>query len=314
MISGRQPTRRVESKQVMDGKLRKFVLLLVVLAAAAWIAREGHCADKGYAIGNGDILSIKIFAGGVTQETVDVTVSSRGTVNVPFLGEIRAAGLSVAQLTDAITRPLEQDYFVNPQVIINIKDYKSKKVYITGAVEKPGLYALEGSTTLLEMIAKAGGVTKERGNTAFILKGSIKDVKDDKELDRLVKDRKAVQVSLRELLDQGVSQGDVELEADDVVYIQQAGFSNVTQHKVSVLGKVEKPGVYDFQEGLTALDACTMAGGFSKYAAPNRTVITRRNGDEQRTIDINLEKVQTGQAKDVPLQPGDRVFVPESWF
>ncbi len=274
-----------------------------------------HAVDKPYTIGMGDILSASIFAGGTTQEAMDLTVSSKGTINFPFLGEIKAAGLTIPELTDAITRPLAQDYFVNPQVIISVKDYKSKKVYITGAVEKPGLYTLEGSTSLLELIAKAGGLTKDRGNVAYILKGPMKEMQDSEEIDKLVRQKKAVEINLRDLLDKGLGAGNIELEANDVVYIQPTDFSNLTQYKVYVLGKVEKPGVYDFYDGLTALDACTMAGGFSKFAAPNRAVITRREkGETQQTLDVNLDKIRQGKDKDIALQPGDRIFIPESWF
>jgi polysaccharide export outer membrane protein len=85
--------------------------------------------------------------------------------------------------------------------------------------------------------------------------------------------------------------------------------------QIFVLGKVEKPGAFPYQENLTALDATTMAGGFAKYAAPNRTIITRRDtGGGTTTINVDLEAVREGKTSDVKLEPGDRVFVPKSWF
>ena len=295
---------------------RQTTLVLLLFCFFASISVSPSVAqDKPYTIGVGDILSVKIFAGGTTQETSDLTVSHKGTINFPFLGETRAAGLSIPELTDAVTRPLAQDYFVNPQVIIAVREYKSKKVYVAGAVDKPGLYTLEGATTLLEVLAKAGGVSKERSNFAFILRGSMTLIKSNKDIDELLQQKKGVQINLRELLDQGMADKNIEIEANDVVYVQPATHADVTQSKVSILGKVEKPGVYDFQEGLTALDACTMAGGFAKYAAPNRAKITRRGAnDQQETISINLDKVRNGDEKDILLKPGDRIYVPESWF
>jgi len=293
-------------------QVRLSVLCLILLAPLVW-AHPCCGQEKPYTVGVGDILSVNIFAGGVSQGNLDVTVSSKGTINLPFLGEVKAAGLTVPELTDATTRPLAQDYFVNPQVIIAVKDYKSQKVYITGAVDRPGVYALEGPTTLLELFGKAGGVTRERANVAFVLRGSMGEIKNDKDVEQLVQQKEAIQVNLRELLDQRMTEKNIRVEANDVVYVQPATYSDVTSYKISVLGKVEKPGVYDFQEGLTALDACTMAGGFSKYAAPSRTVITRRDSAEQR-ITINLDKVRKGKEKDIILKPGDRIYVPESWL
>jgi polysaccharide export outer membrane protein len=287
-----------------------FSLSLFLLTSAV------HGQEKPYIIGPGDVLSVVIFAGGKSQEALELAVFSKGTVNFPFLGKIRAEGLSIEQVTEMVTRSLAVDYFVDPQVIINVKDYKSKKVYITGAIENPGLYPLDSSnTTLLELIAKSGGVTKERSNFAYILKGSIQDLESAKEINELVQQKNSIHVNLQELMEQGISERNVELQAGDVVYIPPTTFSNLTHYKVYVLGKVEKPGVYDFQDGLTALDACVLAGGFGKYAAPNRTVITRRDGEsKQETLVINLNKVRKGKATDIELKPGDRIYVPESWL
>jgi polysaccharide export outer membrane protein len=81
-----------------------------------------------------------------------------------------------------------------------------------------------------------------------------------------------------------------------------------------VEGEVKTPGLYPYTKGLTALDACLLAGGFSKYAAPNRTRIVRKKGDQQVIIKINLEKVKDGRIPDIELQPDDLVNVPETWF
>jgi len=304
---------RIMSPRVKTAFLSTVISLALLAITAMW--SPCYAKEKPYAIGAGDILSVTIFAGPKTTEAPDLEVSSEGTVNFPYLGPIKAEGLSVSELTEKVTTPLAKDYFVNPQVIIQVKEYRSKKVYIAGAVEKPGLYPLEsGTTTLIELIARAGGVTEERSNYAYILRESIQALDGGKEIDELVKLKKSIQVNLRELLDKGISKRNLELRAGDVVYITPALFSDVTQHKIYVLGKVEKPGLYDFQDGLTALDACILAGGFAKYAAPNRATVTRRGNGEQEIIEINLNKVRKGTKEDVVLKPGDRLFVPESWL
>ena len=289
---------------------------LVTCLAILLMAFPAFAKGQDYIIGRGDVLSITIFAGGQTQETLDLPVSSQGTIAFPFLGEVKAAGLSVFELTESVTPPLAADYFVDPQVLISVRDYKSKKVYLTGAVQNSGLYALDsGSTTLLELIAKAGGVSQERGNYVYILRGSIADLRPEKKISELVKQKKSLKVNLRELLDLGIAERNVELLPGDVVYIPPSSIGDLTQYKIYVLGKVSSPGVYDFQEGLTALDACILAGGFAKYAAPNRSTVTRREPDgTQETIKINLNRVKKGKGKDITLKPGDRIYVPESWL
>jgi protein involved in polysaccharide export with SLBB domain len=81
---------------------------------------------------------------------------------------------------------------------------------------------------------------------------------------------------------------------------------------VYVLGMVKNPGAYEFKEGMTALDACVLAGGFKEFAAPNRATVTQRENGEDKVIKINLDKVREGKIKDIPLKPGDRIDIPES--
>lgn len=82
--------------------------------------------------------------------------------------------------------------------------------------------------------------------------------------------------------------------------------------KIYVLGRVKDPKAYDYQEGLTALNACALAGGFDPFAAPNRSTITRKKDGKEQVMKINLEKVRDGNEPDPLLLPGDRIYVPES--
>jgi len=84
--------------------------------------------------------------------------------------------------------------------------------------------------------------------------------------------------------------------------------------KVFVFGEVQKPGTFPFEENMSIIQAVTLAGGFTKIAAKNNTSITRIiNGDEKK-IHVSVEDIGTGREKNFLLQPGDIVFVPESFF
>jgi polysaccharide export outer membrane protein len=99
-----------------------------------------------------------------------------------------------------------------------------------------------------------------------------------------------------------------------VVYIPLEKALNQAESNIYVEGEVKKPGVYNYQPGLTALNACIMAGGFDNFAAPNRTRIIRSTGDGQEIIKVNLDDVKEGKIPDVELKPGDRIHVPETWL
>ncbi|MEO1860215.1 MAG: polysaccharide biosynthesis/export family protein [Verrucomicrobiales bacterium] len=84
--------------------------------------------------------------------------------------------------------------------------------------------------------------------------------------------------------------------------------------EVYVMGEVQSPGGYKFHEGLTVLNACILAGGFTDYAMPNRVKVTRSSDGVINTIEINLLEVQQGKASDLVLAAGDRIDVPQRWF
>jgi polysaccharide export outer membrane protein len=143
------------------------VFFLILSHIPESIAQE----ETGYRLGAGDVVSISILAGGMEQVTKDMVVGEGGDVTVPFIGKIQAAGLTVSELEKQISPPLARDYFVNPQVHLRIKEYRSLQFFISGTVNEPGMYALDFVPTIMDLIAKAGGVTAERGNLAYILRG-----------------------------------------------------------------------------------------------------------------------------------------------
>ncbi len=84
--------------------------------------------------------------------------------------------------------------------------------------------------------------------------------------------------------------------------------------QVFVMGAVSKPGAYPYQEGLTAMRACLLAGGFTQYASLKKVKVTRVEDGKSKTILYDLDKVSKGQAEDPPLVKGDRIEVPKRGF
>ena len=159
--------------------MRKFILWLVVVM---WVegctslpplpppaqpsvpefvppSRQGPSAE--YTLGPGDVLRITIYGHGDLPQ--EVVLASDGSFTYPFIGQVRAAGLTVPQLTDSMARRLEEGYLVAPQITIAVTQYSSQQVYVLGAVKSPGVLTLKHNTTLLELISAAGGPTQEAG-------------------------------------------------------------------------------------------------------------------------------------------------------
>jgi len=291
-------------------KIISLALLFLIIA----IYDPVDAQMEAYRIGPRDVISLTIYAGGELQNQVDLTISEKGTINVPFIGPVQAADLTILELEKIIAKPLALDYFVNPDVNVSVKEYHSLQYFISGAVKSPGLYEMTSKATLLELIAKAGGVLPERGNVAYIQRKSTDQSVEGKDKKNQIAHNGSIKVDLKKLLDQGDMTQNRGLESGDVVYIPPEKTLNLAESKIYVGGEVKKPGIFDYQPGLTALNACIMAGGFTKFAAPNRTRVIRQQGDQQIILKIDLNDVKKGTIEDVKLLPGDRIQVPETWL
>ena len=294
----------------------RMIFMIILLVPLYFFSTHNPLQAQGtaYRIGPRDVLTLTIYAGGEKQQVTRLTVSSQGMINVPFVGSVTAEGMTVSQLEDLVTKPLAADFFVKPEVNIVVSEYHSLQYYISGAIGSPGLYEMKSEATLMELIAKAGGVSTQHGNIAYIFHQSINHVTSKKENSDLLSVKDPVKIHLKNLLDKGDMTQNIVLQSGDVVYIPLESSQNLAESKIYVEGEVNKPGVYDYQEGLTALNACIMAGGFAKFAAPNRTRIIRQEGEKQIIIKIDLIDVKKGKIPDVEIKPGDRIHIPETWL
>lgn len=284
---------------------RNFALILFLTLMASG---SGLCQTEGYRLGPSDVLSLSIRAGGIEQEKIEITISEQGTINVPFIGTVMAKGLTLSELEKSIQIPLEKDFFVSPEVNLQIKEYHSIRFYISGAVKSPGKYEMKSATTnFLELLAKAGGVLPGRGSIAYVLRES--HATGDP-----ARGKESLKVDLNRLLDKGDMTYNIQLISGDIIYIPYASKMNQAGSKIYVEGEVKKPGMYDFQPGMTAMAACIMAGGFDKYAAISRAKIIRMTNGRQEILKIDLEKVTNGKIPDIPVKPGDRIHIPETWL
>jgi polysaccharide export outer membrane protein len=300
--------------RVVTHLIHSSCLPFIVLSILLFSSGQAIAQETDYHIGPRDVLHLKIYAGGEIQQEADLTVSQAGMISVPLLGNVEATGKTLVSLEKAVYEPLARDYFVNPRVSITIKGYHSLRYYISGAVSRPGLYEMTSRATLLELIAKSGGVTSERGNVAYIMREGHNGKSSNPGPGGEVSANDPLKVDLLSLLDKGDMSRNLLLETGDVIYIPLERSLDLGESNIYVEGEVNKPGVYAYQPGLNALNACIMAGGFTKYAAANRARIIRKEGDGQKIIQINLEDVKKGTIQDEKLMPGDLIHIPETWL
>lgn len=267
-----------------------------------------------YRLGIEDVINFSIFAGGIEQVNQNLVVNENGNITFPFIGKVKAQGLTLNELEKKVSLPLQKNYFVDPQINLRIKEYHSLEFFISGAVKNAGLYELNFTPTIMDLLAKAGGVEPNRGDIAYILRGVNLKNKSKETFEQNIKNSNPIMVDLIKLLEQGDMTENITLVSGDTIYIPLGKKLDQTRTKVYVEGRIKNPGVFDYYPGMTAFSACIMAGGFSKFAAPGRTKIIRKTQEGQEIINIDLDDVQTGKKPDLPLKPGDRIHVPESWL
>ncbi|MDZ4185228.1 MAG: SLBB domain-containing protein [Desulfuromonadales bacterium] len=266
---------------------RFIVITVSLLFLSLWAAFTGS-AESDYQIGPGDVLKITIYDH--PDLTTVARVDHQGFILFPLAGRVRVGDLSTAGASQTIMAKLGTDYIVNPQVSVFVEEFRSKKVFINGEVTRPGLYELSGPTTLLELVSKAGGLTRGAGRIATIRRTVGNGGADEK----------SIEVNIADLLQSGPETVvDIPLIDGDSVTIAKAAVIYVT-------GQVNRPSAFTVEPDTTVIKAITMAGGFTPLAAQSKIKIIRKiNGIEQV-----IEKVPLHER----LMPEDVMVIPESFF
>jgi polysaccharide export outer membrane protein len=252
---------------------------------------------KGYEIGPGDVLMISVW--GDEDLTREVVVSPEGVFSFPLIGEVRAAGCSAEEVRRTISERLADGYLVDPQVEVVIREYKSQKVYVLGEVVRPGTYPIERKASILEIISKAGGLGEEAGDAAQIIRGGNQSARNGPLKPNGEGVNQVLDVDLRGLLAGKVNRESLEIQDGDTIFIPKVDV-------FYIYGQVAQPGKYRWEKDLTVLKAVITAGGFTDIASKRRIKIQRKESEEEE------KKIRA--RLDTPVEPGDTVIVPESFF
>lgn len=261
--------------------------LFTIMLFAGLLAPPAYATGTDYQIGPGDVLRITVYDHADLSSVA--RVDTAGNVLFPLVGQITIGGLTTAAASRLIADKLDGEYIINPQVSIFVEEFRSKKVVIMGEVVRPGLYEMSGPTTLLELISKAGGLSRSAGQSATIRRVTTPEGNATKD----------IVVNVADLLASGLDAVDVPLLDGDTITVAKAGVVYVTGH-------VSRPAAYPIESGTTVIKAITMAGGFTALAAQNKVKIIRKIDGKEHV----LEKVSLYEV----LQEDDVMVVPESFF
>lgn len=267
-------------------------------------------AGTDYIIGPEDVLLIDVFNVPELSRLV-VRVANDGTISLPLLGPVPAAGMSALQLRSELEAAWGKSYLEKPQVTAYVQEFHSRPVSVIGAVEKPGLYQLTGPRSLIEILSMAGGLAKvgtAPGRTVVVTRrGGFGEELQQVEGMKLVGADK-IEINLRRLLYAREEGLNIEVKPYDTISVTRADV-------VYVVGDVRRPGgfVLADRENLTVLQALALAEGATGTAAKRKARIIRRDAGGSRTeIQVDLVKILNGESQDVELAANDILFVPSS--
>jgi polysaccharide biosynthesis/export protein len=264
-------------------------------AVAALQLLLGPASAQEYAIGPRDVLTITVW--GQADLSRDYPVDLDGLVPFPLLGRVQASGLTTTRLAARLAELLEKDYLVNPQVSVAVKEYLSQKVQVVGETEKPGLFYLTGPTTLLEIMSKAGGLSKAAGRQLILVRSH------DAGPGAVAAGSTILRVNFDKIRSGDASEN-LRVQDRDIIFVPKG-------HAFFVLGEVKSAGSFPLDKETTVLDAVTLAGGFNDRAAPAGVKLMRRaSNGQQETISLDLSS-STSNDRTVTVQEGDTVYVPK---
>ena len=243
-------------------------------------------------IGPGDFLDIAEYHTPEFHSTV--RVSAAGTVTLPMIGELKLAGMDEQAAARAIEAALlAKGMLLHPLVSVLVTSYVGQDVSVLGEVTRPGVYPYTVHHRLLDLLSAASGLSPNAGRLVNVFHQS-----DPKTPHAVVLDPSGTDSS---------SDHNPELSPGDTVQVSRAGL-------VYVVGDVIRPGGFpvDPVQGLTVVQALSLAWGPSQNAAVGKVLLIREQKGGRAMITLNIRRMLHGQDPDQPVQDRDILYVPDS--
>lgn len=240
------------------------------------VAQQASAADAGYVLGPGDVIEVDVL--GQSDFRTRARIRSDGSIALPFLGTVAAAGQTTIDFSKAVASSLAKGgYYNSPIVNVEVASYASRYVIVLGEVAQPGLQPVDRAYRVSEIIARAGGLRESGASYVIVRREKGEELKLDFQ--------KLATGSIAE--DPFVGPG-------DKIFVPQA-------ETFYIYGQVNAPGAYGLRDNMTLRKALARGGGLTQLGSEKRISVFRA-GKKQPL------------AMDEPIGPGDVVVVGERSF
>jgi polysaccharide biosynthesis/export protein len=236
-------------------------------------------------------------------------VDEDGTIQlpVPQVAPVRALGRTVEEFEAALVAELKK-YFTDPQISVTVSMFNTPPVFLVGAFRSPGVKALRGRVTLVELITAEGGVLPSAGKRLRLTRRSDSGpIPLQNALPSPDGKSSFVEINVEKLQSAMSPEEDIALEPFDVISIDKA-------EQIFFMGAVNKTGPVEIGErkSISMLQALSIAGGPSQEAKLAKAYILRpvMNTAERGEVRVDLKRIIDGRDADIPLMPNDVVYIP----
>ncbi|MFO1460150.1 MAG: SLBB domain-containing protein [Verrucomicrobiota bacterium] len=254
-------------------------------------------SDAPFRLGPGDRLDIEVLGDG--SGPVSTFVGPDGKIYFDLLPGLRVWGLTLQETRQLLEERL-REYIRDPKVALTLRGVESRRVWVMGRVNTPGVYPLEAPMTVIEAITRAGGLFTSR------FSGTTEELADLHH-SFIVRQGQYLPVNFNQLIREGDTSQNIYLEPDDFLYLPSSLSS-----EVFVIGAVGQPRAVGFKDQVTLISAIANARGTTRDAYLTQVAIIRGSMSTPSIALVNYRDIVQGRAPDVRLQPRDIVFVPIS--
>jgi len=265
-------------KMLINRTVRIFVAFVMAFCLVSAVRAE-------YLIGTDDVVQVKIY--GYDDLTTSMRVSENGRIVFPLIGEVEVGGQTEFEAARKITQLLAKGGFIQEaNVTVTVFEYKNQQVSVLGQIKAPGIYVLKSKTTLVDMIAMAGGLAELGDNRVIIT--------------RLINGKPVkLEVDLHAALESPEHSEKIFIERGDVIYIPKAPV-------FYIYGEVQHSGSFHLEPNMTVAQALSLGGGLTPRGTLRGIVVERRDvNNASKTIDVELsDKV----LKDDVIVVDERLF------
>ena len=270
-------------------------ILILALAFAASAQDMPSMADAP--VGPRDVLQVRVLED-PTINADRVVVSDEGQIVLNVLERVQVSGLTATEIESRLKSLLEAKYLAKATVSVQVLEYASKPISVIGAVVHPGRISATGSTTLIQAITQAGGLTSGHGRELYVLRTGRNGLTEQ------------VSVDIDQLMVDGNPDLNIPLAPNDLINVPAD-----TPITIYIMGEVMRPGKAQFRSSQTPtlLQAIADAGGPTDRASKS-AIIKRIENGKQVSLKVNYKDIIRGRKQDVVLKDNDTVWVDQSVF